>query len=145
VGFKEKGNNGKMNQLTVKTYELPAGKYFIGDVSNFLQDSVLKNISNGQNTYCSHHFVLTKPLCGLFTGSDDFIYDIDERLAIIHENMGDSSKFTGCGTFHTFDDVVTVCISDDILAVQSGDWTLTIDTTKCYTLPSDDEGYDSWS
>lgn len=138
--------------MTNKTYELTSGDYYIGDISYFLQDAIIKKLQNRKNnTYFEdngYEIVIVKPTGGngLYEGSDGFIYDIeDENLGIIHVALGDHSKFTGCGTFHTFVNPVTVTILNEVFTVKSGSWNLNINIKDCYAIPSDDEGYDSWS
>lgn len=141
-----------------KTYDaiLPAGDYFIGDLCYFLHDSVgsVWEQQHKKSDGCfiaadGHGFAVTKPLGGngLYTGSNDVIYDVDEdTLGIIPTHFGDRSKYTGCGTFHSFSEPVAVSITDDgLLMISSGDWHLEIDTSDCRSLSDYDDydGYDS--
>jgi len=132
---------------------LPAGTYFIGDICNFLQDAFIENAwTNSDGCFVGTDgtsFAVTKPRSGngLYTGSNKFTYDIETNaIGVIPTTLGDQSKFTGCGTFHKFNDAVSVSLSPDgIFTVKSGDWRLVIDTNDCESVNSDDTGYDSWS
>jgi hypothetical protein len=141
-----------MIKSTNVVYELLPGNYYIGDISYFLQDSIINKIHfkqdniyfNGDN---KKGLVVIKPSYGngLYEGSDNFIYDIEENnIGIVHVSLGKKSKFTGCGTFHSFVNPVRVTIANHIFIVESGLWNLNINMNDCYNIPSDDEGYDSW-
>lgn len=145
-----------MAKVFNKTYDavLPAGEYFIGDLSYFLQDSVDKvweqEFDKSDGCFITEDgqgFAVTKPLGGngLYTGSNDVIYDVEEdNLGIVPADFGDRSKYTGCGSFHTFTAPVSVSISDEgLLLISSGDWHLEIDTSDCCSDYEEDDGYDS--
>ena len=156
--FKEM-ETSKTNNMFKKTGDaiLPAGEYFVGDVCYFLQDSLIKDVwskkfDSNEGCYVRDDgigFVVTIPFDGngLYEGSNKFLYDVEtNNLGVVPVTLGDKSKFTGCGTFHKFDQPVTVTVGDDgIVTVQSGDWFLEIDTSERESIDSDDPGYDSWS
>jgi len=145
-----------MNTTFNKTYDavLPAGDYFIGDVCYFLHDSVTrvwKNKFRGSDgcfvTEGGQGFAITKPVAGngLYMGSNSVIYDVEEEnLGVVPVAFGDKNKYTGCGTFHSFDKPVSVYITKDgLLSISSGDWNLEIDTSDCGSDYDDYDGYDS--
>jgi hypothetical protein len=145
-----------MNTIFKKTYDavLPAGDYFIGDISYFLHDSldlVWKNTFRcGDGCFVTdegHGFVVTKPIAGngFYMGSNNVIYDVtEENIGVVPVAFGDSNKYTGCGTFHSFDNPVSVYISKrGLLSISSGNWILDIDTSDCGSDDSEEDGYDS--
>jgi len=146
-----------MAKVFNKTYDavLPAGDYFIGDLCYFLHDSVSRvweqQFEKSDGCFVTEGgqgFAVTKPLGGngLYTGSNDVIYDVEEdNLGIVPADFGDRSKYTGCGSFHTFTETVSVSISDEgLLSISSGDWHLEIDTSDCCSDDDDGcDGYDS--
>ena len=146
-----------MAKVFNKTYDavLPAGDYFIGDLCYFLHDSVgrvweqqFEKSDGCFVTEGGQGFAVTTPLGGngLYTGSNDVIYDVEgDTLGIVPAGFGDKEKYTGCGTFHTFSESVSVSISDEgLLSISSGEWHLEIDTSDCCSDDDDDyDGYDS--
>ena len=128
-----------------KTYMLPAGKYFIGDPSYFLQPSISTNLSPGHYALPDGRgFILVPSENGWCKGSNGEIYGVESGLiGICSFEIGDYSNFTGDGSFHTFDsEVNTELMGGLILRIRSGDYKIDIDTNSEYCV-SDDGGYDS--
>lgn len=146
----------EVNQTFKKAHDsvLPAGDYYVGDVSYFLQDPVLNGVLSGAfSDGCFVNeagvgFAVVNPAAGsgLYKGSNKFLYEFDYGgFGLVPSCLGTQKKFTGCGTFHTFTEPVSFYLSDDgIITLKSGDWFLDIDTNDVESIYSDDEGYDSW-
>lgn len=140
--------------MKAHTYLMPAGEYFIGDVSYFLDDTIYKSWSFNHNRKdglytdsTGHTFSVFMPGRGngAYIGSNRFNYDVDENnLGICSMNFGDAKKYTGCGTFHSFKDPILVDWSNYVVTFNSGTWSMNIDTNNNTYLDCED-GYDSWS
>ena len=124
------------------TNVLPAGKYFIGDLSYFLPSAYWKSghyaIPDGRG------FISFRASSGLWSSDRRISYTAESKyFGICSYELGDKSLWTGDGTFHTFVEPVSVAVGDECVTFSSG----TQDLTLTYEggMPSDDEGYDSWS
>ena len=128
-----------------KTYTLPAGKYFVGDPSYFLQPSISNSLAAGHYALPDGRgFILVSSDNGWCRGSNGGLYGVESGLiGICSYEIGDYSNFTGDGTFHTFSsEISTELMKDGVLRIKSGDFTLDLDTNSEY-YHSDDDGYDS--
>lgn len=145
-----------MIQTFKKTLDsiLPPGDYYLGDVSYFLQDSLMKGVLSGafgDGCFVDESgvgFAVVNPTAGpgLYKGSDKHSYEFEDGgFGLVPTSLGNIKKYTGSGTFHTFTEPVSFYLDDDgIITVKSGDWFLDIDTNSVESIYSDDEGYDSW-
>lgn len=148
---------GTMNTNFVKDVSrvLPAGKYYIGDLSYFLNDTIMNiwttKFKNSDGLYTNdaeNGFYVTKPVDGngIYVGSNKFSYDVDEdNFGIASIALGNIDKYTGCGTFHKFSSPVNIEYNDGVLTFKSNNSEMVIDTNNRVDISSDDEGYDSWS
>ena len=128
-----------------KTYTLPAGKYFIGDPSYFLQPSISQSLVEGHYALPDGRgFILVSANNGWCKCLNGDLYGVESGLiGICSFEIGDMNNFTGDGTFHTFSSEVTTELAEDgIFRIKSGDYTIDIDTNTEYSV-SDDGGYDS--
>ena len=159
VGNSRSSNSRKMTVLTLQKQsenELPAGDYFIGELSSFLQDAVLGSWSTEQNykqgTYtvnadgsAAGGFYIADPACndGIFIGSNHKHYVVsDANIGIASVELGDIRKGAGFeGTFHHFKEPLKMAMEHGIFKITSGNFSLEIDTTTDWS--DVDEGYDS--
>ena len=124
---------------------LPAGKFFIGDPTYFLQPSISKSLVEGHYALPDGRgFILVSADNGWCKGSNGELYGVESGLiGICSFEIGDMNNFTGDGSFHTFNsEVTTELLGGKILRIKSGDYTIDIDTNTDYCV-SDDGGYDS--
>jgi hypothetical protein len=123
------------------TNVLPAGKYFIGDLSYFLPSTYWKSghyaIPDGRG------FISFRVSSGLWSADRTSYTAESKNFGICSYELGDKSLWTGDGTFHTFVEPVSVAVDDDSICFSSGTKGFTL--TYMGNMPSDDEGYDSWS
>ena len=124
---------------------LPAGKYFIGDLSYFLHSALCCKtghyaVPDGRG------FIAIKTYDGLWLASDDTTYSLESgRFGICSYELGDKRLWTGDGTFHTFIEPVSMTVDDDdTISFVSGTWSLTLNHDASWDSDYD-EGYDSWS
>jgi len=155
---RENGRMSKMHtqqtQTNVVTFqkkshdELPAGEYFVGDLSSFLHEHLYKQCT-ANGTYIGswgHGFYLTTCKSGVFAGSNRETYVVDSgTIGLCSLDLGDCTKYRGNGKIYRFEQTVTIKMEDGILTLTSGRRTMTIDTNNDVYVGSDDEGYDSWS
>lgn len=125
--------------------ELPAGEYYVGDLSSFLSAAVGTYINAQGNG-----FYITKTACsaGEFTGSNKKSYIVDSgTIGVCAVELWGQAKgqYMGEGAFYRFDQPVSMTMVDGLLSLTSGGYTMTIDTTQDVYVGSDDDGYDSWS
>lgn len=152
-------NSRKMTVLTLKKQsenELPAGDYFIGELSSFLQDIVLgtwsTDFNHKQGTFAAATdggaaggFYIADPGCndGIFIGTNHKHYVVnDANIGIAAVELGDIRKGSGFeGTFHHFKEPLKMKMDQGIFTITSGDFSLEIDTNTDWG--DVDEGYDS--
>lgn len=129
-----------------KSYVLPAGRYFIGDPSYFLHNSLMAAACEGHYALPDGRgYILVGSNDGIWSGSDGKVYSVESGLiGICSYDIGNMSNFTGDGTFHTFGSEVGLEFDSGVVRVKSGDWVLEIDVGEECVL-SDDDGYDSYS
>lgn len=139
---------------TLSMYELPPGKYFIGDVSYFLTDEFYSMVKENLFHKTAHHILNGKKTLtlmkthadthGYWFGSNDEIYYVNAGIiGICSADMGDNN---GIGSQHDFTESVTVDIRQQgVMKVVSGPTQIIIDTTVEPVIHNDDEGYDSYS
>lgn len=122
--------------------ELPAGEYYVGDLSFFLS-AALGTYINAQG----HGFYMTETACaeGEFAGSNKKTYIVDSGTIGVCAVELVGSGGMGHGVFYRFVHPVSMTMEAGVLTLTSGGHTMTIDTTKDVYVGSDDEGYDSWS
>ena len=144
-------NSNKSHFQTRKCFaELPAGSYYIGDISNFLQTDIYDNFWVKKHDKTSGHFVIDNQhfavlYCGngSYLGSNKHIYD-GNNIGIVAADIGDKDLYTGNGTFHTFTEPVKMVENCGIVAFVSGSTYLLIDTQESLDTNEYDDGYDSW-
>jgi hypothetical protein len=122
--------------------ELPAGEYYVGDLSSFLPAATGTYI-NAQG----HGFYMTKTACaeGEFAGSNKKSYIVDSGTIGVCAVELVGSDGMGQGVFYRFTQPVSIVMEEGVLTLSSGGHTMTIDTTQDVYVGSDDDGYDSWS
>ena len=139
------GRTVSRTKPTVET--LPAGRYYIGDASNFLSYDIYKSTrgNEGHYTIGAHHFIIKHPVGGdgVYLASNNHTYD-GNNISIVAVELGDMELYTGNGTFHTFTEPVSFAVNDGICAFVSGKFYLLIDTNQ-EQEPEIDDGYDSVS
>ena len=130
---------------------LPAGQYYIGDLSSFLPKTLYSGLTEF-GTYVAaetgDHFYITATGVsdGIFAASTKATYDVsDGNIGVCAVNLADWSAYTGAGSIHNFVSPLQITMDDGILGIQSGDWMLQIDTNTDIYAGSEDEGYDSYS
>jgi hypothetical protein len=122
---------------------LPAGKYYIGDLSYFLHSGLQGRyghyaIPDGRG------FISVRADKGLWSAEETVFYTVESgAFGICSYELGSRDMWTGDGTFHTFDEPVSVKVEDhgDTVVFSSGSWNLHIEYLRRDI--SDDEGYDS--
>ena len=129
--------------------ELPAGEYFVGDISSFLHAGLYQQCcssSSSTGTYVDQGgrgFYLAPCESGVFAGSNRDTYVVDSgTIGLCAVELGESM---GQGMIYRFDQPVALTMTRGILTLTSGRRSMTIDTTTDVYVGSDDEGYDSWS
>jgi hypothetical protein len=141
-----------MTTFVKKTsFELPAGKYFIGPLGDFLHGDIYDSIwsaafsrHDGAFAAGDHGFMVKSAALGngSYVASNRYTYDGD-NISIVSTALVDPELYMGCGTFHTFAEPVRMFERDGMIEFRSGSWSLTIDTTQSDD-PDVDEGYDSF-
>jgi hypothetical protein len=125
------------------TNVLPAGKYYIGDLSYFLH-SGLQGRHGHYAIPDGRGFISARADNGLWSAEDTVFYTVESGFfGICSYELGSRAQWTGDGTFHTFDAPVSMKVHNDGDAVvfSSGTWNLRIEYLRRDI--SDDEGYDS--
>ena len=129
--------------------ELPAGNYFIGDLGDFLRTDYQKiwaqtfGCTDGLYVSQDSGFLVHAAECGRgsYAGSNRHMYD-GSTISIVHVGLTDPELYTGVGTYHKFTEPVRMTNTDGVIVIESGSWSLEIDTTISED-PDTDEGYDS--
>ena len=133
------------------TFELPPGKYFIGDVSYFLTDKYYESVKENLFDYGGYKMLngeakLTtmKSRRGCWRGSNQMLYYINSGiLGVCSFDIGEDM---GAGSTHDFKDKIYVDISvEGVLMVCSGSMSIVIDTNADTLAEDGHDGYDSYS
>jgi hypothetical protein len=136
---------------STKMSVLPAGDYFIGDLSNFLPTDYEKIWKQRYSSSFSAFvvadrgaFIVTRAAMGngSYYGSNKHTYD-GSTISIVSASLCDPELYTGNGTFHSFKEPVTMTEETGVVKFASGSWTLVIDTNESSLDPDYDDGYDS--
>ncbi len=127
-----------------KSNVLPAGRYYIGDPTYFLHDTIVEKFFEAGHYALpdGRGLILFKVDADSFVTSDKQTYSVCSGLfGLISYDLGDKDKYTGDGTFHTFTSQVSMSFDSNKFNIKSGDDTIQLE--KCEACFSDDDGYDS--
>jgi len=128
-----------------KTYVLPAGTYYIGDICYVLADELYENVFGGTGYECGHYtsdqgqFLVDGTYAGdgSYRGSDGFEYAVDAGIiGIVSQTL--LSKETDGGKIYEFATDVRVSMQNGIFIFESDEVSLEINT-KDYAEDEDDE------
>jgi hypothetical protein len=116
---------------------LPAGRYYIGDLSYAMKNSVYHGVF-GSTGYSSGHyktkdgeFLLNRTAWGdgCYTASDGYEYGVDAAIiGIASMDVCNPEKDMYGGTLHTFTEPVKCTFNNGRFEFSSGYWFLEIDT-----------------
>jgi hypothetical protein len=143
-----------MNTHPILSYDLPSGKYFIGDISYFLNDKYYTPLKeNLFGTTGKYTFDDGKTLVmmktygdthGSWFGSNDEMYYV--HAGVIGVCPLDIGYDSGNGSIHDFKNIINIDIYEQgILKITCDKTKLIIDTSCDSFVEEDDIGYDSWS
>ena len=132
--------------------ELPAGRYYIGDLDAFLMEEIYETIlgkihlAPGTYTTDSEHALYASPCPrGIFAGSEKATYSINSgTIGIVPVKFGNFTKYPEAGTIYDFRHPFLVSYQNGVLSIRDGHTKFEIDTTIDLYAGSD-SGYDSWS
>ena len=119
------------------TATLPAGRYYIGDITYVLKDSVSNYIFGDTNYEPGHYkmknceFMVGRTAYGdgSYLGSNDFAYGVDAAIiGIASMDVCMPEDMVYGGTLHTFTEPVECVFRSGLFTFRSGRWCLEIDT-----------------
>ena len=129
-----------------KTYVLPAGTYYIGDICYVLSDELYDNIFGGTGYECGHYtsaegqFLVSHTFAGdgTYPGSDGFEYLVDAAIiGIVSQPL--LSKETDGGNIYEFATDVSVTMEDGVFTFESDDVSLEINTRDSQDEDEDED------
>lgn len=128
-----------------KTYVLPAGTYYIGDICYVLADELYENVFGGTGYECGLYtsrkgqFLVGSTFAGdgAYCGSDEFDYAVDAGvIGIVSQTL--LSKETNGGKIYDFPTEVHVTMQNGIFTFQSDSIYIEINT-KDYAEEDEDD------
>ena len=126
------------------TNDLPAGKYFIGDVCHTVrQADIYYETACLDGLYESKHgmFVITATAKGngIYVGSDQNDYVVTSgSIGIVSESLLDADMELTSGCMYDFPTGLTVTVEDGVILVDSEEQCFKINTKKRYESSVDD-------
>lgn len=119
------------------TATLPAGRYYIGDITYVLKDSVCNDIFGDTNYEPGHYkmkdgeFLVNRTAYGdgSYPGSNNYQYGVDAGvIGITNINLCIDEKKIYGGTLHTFTEPVACSFTQGMFRFSSGNCFIEIDT-----------------
>ena len=143
-----------MYSTTNKSYILPAGRYFIGDICYALSDCIIHeiwgekfNFIDGLYTHQKGTFVMGRAMYGHgdYPGTDGRLYAVDSGIVGMVSwdlvDLKDEKQLCKLGSVHEFSEIVYFCnAKEGRFVISSGKVKLVIDTApKVYVDFGSDE------